>query len=133
MAARDPKDDDRRRAPRQPTARGTRGQIRSTVQVEIVDVSAVGLRLELSTSLRPGSVYEVKADIGGYAISVPVRITRCSAGGYRDDGKGGRLLLFRAGGEFLWGDEAEQASFAAFLERSRNARPPSSSGILRPR
>lgn len=126
-------DRDRRRAPRLPAARGSRGQIKSTVNVDVLDVSSLGARLELSTSLRPGSVYELKADIGGYVLAIQVRITRCSAGGYRDDGRGGRLLLYRAGAEFLWPDLEAPEEFAAFLERSRDARPPSSPGVLRPK
>lgn len=125
-------DRERRRAARLPAARGSRGQIRSTVNVDVLDVSALGVRLELSTSLRPGSVYELKVDIGGYVLATQVKITRCSAGGYRDDGRGGRLLLYRAGAEFLWRDGEATEAFAAFLERSRETRPPSSPGVLRP-
>ena len=133
MVARSSETDDRRRAPRLPAARGSCGHIRSTVQVEIVDVSALGMKLELATSLRPGSVYDMKADLGGFLLVAQVRITRCAGGGYRYEGRGGRLLLFRAGGEILWSDDKARRGFEAYLERSRDARPPSSPGILRPR
>jgi len=34
-------------------------------------------------------------------VNVLVRVTRCRAGGFIPDGKGGRLLQFRAGAEFV--------------------------------
>jgi hypothetical protein len=103
------------------------------VTVEILDVSHCGARLELSTSLRPGSVYDIRADIAGYPLIAHARITRCSAGGYKDDGRGGHLLMFKAGVEFLWDAPERQEEFRKFLERSKASRPDSSPGILRPR
>jgi hypothetical protein len=126
-------DRERRRSSRVPALRGSRGQLRSTVDVDILDLSSDGLRLELSTSLRPGAVYDLKADLGGYPLAVQVRITRCNAGGFRDDGKGGRFLLFRAGAEILWTDVQPKKLLEQHLERAkeRGDRPASSPGILR--
>ena len=118
--------------PRQQAAPGSRGQIRATVSVEVLDVSPTGLRLELSTPLRPGSVYDLKVDLGGFVLGSPVRITRCSAGGYRDDGRGGRLLLFRAGAEILWPDPSSADDLARFLGQQGRKRVDSSVGTLRP-
>ena len=123
---------ERRRSPRRTAAPGSRGQIRVTVGVEVLDVSPTGLRLELSTPVRPGSVYDLKVDLGGFLLSAPVRITRCAAGGYRDDGKGGRLLLFRAGAEIVWPHPSGAEDLARFLERQGSKRTDSSVGVLLP-
>lgn len=91
----------KRRAPRFPQAKGTRGQLKSTVPVEILDLSETGLLFETSATLRPGSTYDLAATFGGVPFLGLVRITRCRAGGFAPDGQGGSLLLFRAGGEFV--------------------------------
>jgi hypothetical protein len=92
---------DKRRAARIPFAKGTRAQLKSTVPVEILNLSETGVLLELASTLRPGSTYDIAALLGGVPFAGLVRITRCRAGGFASDGKGGRLLLFRAGGEFV--------------------------------
>lgn len=124
---------ERRKAPRQAVAPGTRGQIRNTIDVDLVDVSPTGLKFELSAPLRPGSVYDLRASVGGFPLAVPVRITRCAAGGFREDGRGGKLLLFRAGAEILWRDASGSADLARHLHRSGRAREDSSACILKPR
>lgn len=122
---------ERRGAPRQAAVPGSKGQIRASVDVDVLDISPTGLRLELATPLRPGSVYDLKVDLGGFPLAAPVRITRCSAGGYRDDGRGGRLLLFRAGAEILWPQPSGADDLAKFLLRQGRKRSDSSTGILR--
>lgn len=94
-------DQDKRRSPRVPQPKGTRGQLKSTVPIEILNLSETGLFFELSSTLRPGSTYDLSATFGGVPFSGLVRVTRCRAGGFASDGKGGSLLLFRAGGEFV--------------------------------
>lgn len=92
---------DKRRAERVPLAKGTRAQLKSTVPVEILNLSETGVLLELASTLRPGSTYDISALFSGVPFAGLVRITRCRAGGFAPDGKGGRLLMFRAGGEFV--------------------------------
>lgn len=92
---------DKRRAQRVLLVKGTRGQLKSTVPIEILNLSETGVLIELSATLRPGSTYDLNALLGGVPFAGLVRITRCRAGGFASDGKGGRLLLFRAGGEFV--------------------------------
>ena len=123
---------ERRKAVRSYAAAGSRGRLRSTVEVEILDVSPGGLRLELATSLRPGAVYDIQSDLSGHQLSAQIRITRCAAGGYRDDGKGGRLLLFRAGAEFIWASDEPRLALEKYLEQTGD-RPAgqSGSGFLR--
>ncbi|HKC23715.1 MAG TPA: PilZ domain-containing protein [Thermoanaerobaculia bacterium] len=93
--------DEKRRTPRVPIARGGHGRVKAAVPVTVIDVSRAGMLLELAAALRPGSVYDLSAQLDDIALSTQVRITRCRAGSYVPDGKGGRLLLFRAGAEFV--------------------------------
>jgi hypothetical protein len=92
---------EKRRSPRTILAKGTRGQLKSTLVIEILNLSEMGLLLELASTLRPGSTYDLSAVFGGVPFTGLVRITRCRAGGFASDDKGGRVLLFRAGGEFV--------------------------------
>jgi len=92
---------EKRRTPRTSLARGTRGHLKSTLVAEILNLSEAGLLLELPSTLRPGSTYDLNAILGGVPFTGLVRITRCRAGGFAPDGEGGRLLMFRAGGEFV--------------------------------
>ena len=96
------------------------------------DISPGGLRLELAASLRPGAVYDLLADLPGHHLAAQVRVTRCAAGGFRDDGKGGRFLLYRAGAEFLWSLDEPRVALERFLQETGNRRDGTSdSGILR--
>jgi len=71
---------ERRRSPRVRAPEGAGGIIRSTVQVQVEDVSLTGVRFEVSGPVRPGSTYAFHADLGGFELVVPIRITRCKAG-----------------------------------------------------
>ena len=113
---------EKRRAARTPAMAGSRGQLHSTVEVDLVDLSPDGLRFELATSLRPGAVYDLTADLSGNRLAVQVRITRCSAGGYRVDGRGERLLLFKAGALFLWAAAEPRLAFEKYLGEAHERR-----------
>jgi hypothetical protein len=91
---------EKRRTPRTSLA-GTRGHLKSTLAIEILNLSEMGLLVELAATLRPGSTYDLSAIFGGVPFTGLVRITRCRAGGFASDDEGGRHLLFRAGGEFV--------------------------------
>jgi hypothetical protein len=92
---------EKRRSPRTVLAKGTRGHLKSTLSIEILNLSEMGLLVELPSTLRPGSTYDLNAIFGGVPFSGLVRITRCRAGGFAADDEGGRQLLYRAGGEFV--------------------------------
>jgi hypothetical protein len=108
---------EKRRTPRTVLASGTRGQLKSTVATEILNLSETGLLLELPSTLRPGSTYDLSAIFGGVPFSGLVRITRCRAGGFAADDKGGRLLLYRAGGEFVGLTEKQLESLRLALSK----------------
>lgn len=108
---------DKRRSPRVPQAKGTRGQLKSTVPIEILDLSETGLLFEISATLRPGSTYDLSAAFGGAPFSGLVRVTRCRAGGFASDGHGGSVLLFRAGGEFVGLSEVQRTALHLALSK----------------
>jgi len=91
---------ERRRSPRVVADATSRGQLKATIPVNILNLSTLGLLFELKAPLRPGMTYDLQAHFPGVSVSALVKITRCRAGGYTPDGRGGRCLLFHAGAEF---------------------------------
>jgi hypothetical protein len=77
----------------------------------------MGLLVELASTLRPGSTYDLSAIFGGVPFSGLVRITRCRAGGFASDDKGERVLLFRAGGEFVGISEKQREALRLALSK----------------
>ncbi len=110
-------DNDKRRTPRTSVAKGTRGQLKSTIPVEILNLSETGLLLEVASTLRPGSTYDLSALLAGVSFSGLVRVTRCRAGGFAADAQGGRLLIYRAGGEFVGLSEQQMSGLRLALSR----------------
>ena len=110
-------ENEKRRSPRTVLAKGTRGQLKSTVAIEILNLSEMGLLLELPSTLRPGSTYDLNAILGGVPFTGLVRITRCRAGGFAADDEGGRQLLFRAGGEFVGLSERQLETLRVALSK----------------
>src|SRR5437870_2956598 len=109
------KDGEKRRSPRVPS--DALGRVKSSVSVKVIDISTVGVQFELAAALRPGSTYELSVDLDGFPLAALVRITRCRAGGQVPDGKGGRLLLYRAGAEFIHFDGDLGKDFKEWVER----------------
>jgi hypothetical protein len=105
---------EKRRSTRTALGKGIRGHIKSTLAIEILNLSEMGLLVELASTLRPGSTYDLSAIFGGVPFSGLVRITRCRAGGFASDDRGQRVLLYRAAGEFvgLSGEQLETLRLA---------------------
>ncbi len=108
---------EKRRTPRTSLAKGTRGHIKSTLAIEILNLSETGLLVELASTLRPGSTYDLNAIFGGVPFSGLVRITRCRAGGFAADDNGDRVLMYRAGGEFVGLSERQLETLHLALSR----------------
>jgi hypothetical protein len=107
---------ERRRSPRVRAPEGAGGVIRSTIQVHVEDLSRSGARFRLSGAVRPGSTYAFHADLGGFDLSVSIRITRCIATSVPKPG-GGMVLGYQAGAEFLWEKPGDEERLAAWLGR----------------
>ena len=112
---------EKRRSPRVHAEQGSRGQLKATIPVTILNASTIGVLLELSAPLRPGSTYDLSATLLGVPVNVHVRITRCRAGGFIPDGKGGRLLQFRAGAEFVGLTRQQLGAIQDAIERGSSA------------
>jgi hypothetical protein len=59
----------------------------------------------------------LNALLGGVSFSGLVRVTRCRAGGFAANDQGGRLLIYRAGGEFVGLSEKQAAGLRLALSR----------------
>lgn len=108
---------ERRRSPRVRAPEGAEGVIRSTTQVHVEDLSRTGVRFQLSAPVRPGSTYGFHAEIEGFTLTVPIRITRCSAAPPAKGASAGAGLVYQAGAEFLWGSKEDEEEAAAWIAR----------------
>jgi len=122
--------DDKRRAPRLGLAKGTKGQIKSTMPVDLLNLSATGVLMELPTALRPGSTCDLNAILAGIPFSALVRVTRCRAGGFASDETGGRMLLYEAGGEFVGLSEDQMLNLSRAIEKIGGAKLASQSSAF---
>lgn len=107
---------ERRRSPRVRAPEGAGGIIRSTIQVQVEDISTTGVRFEVPAPVRPGTTYAFHADFDGFDLAAPIRITRCKAAPPRKGAGAAHGLVYEAGAEFLWerpGDEERLASWLA--------------------
>lgn len=104
-----------------------KGHLKATIPVTVVNLSVHGVLLELKAPLRPGMTYELSAFVPEQTLRAVVRVTRCRAGGYAEDGRGGRCLLFRAGAEFASLTPAQGDSIRSAVDRSLGAGAP---GVL---
>src|SRR5260221_10101692 len=73
------------------------GLLKGSVCVKILNISGGGMQFEVSTPLRPGALYDLKADLTGLPFGAQVVVTRCVATGAVQDGRGGRIIVYRAG------------------------------------
>jgi hypothetical protein len=121
---------ERRKSPRIAPDGASGGHLKATIPVTILNLSVDGLLLELKAPLRPGKTYDLSAHFPGSPVHASVRITRCRAGGYVEDGRGGRCLLFRAGAEFAGLSGAQRESVKHIVDSGLNEKP-GSPGILR--
>ncbi len=122
---------ERRRSPRVKADEASGGQLKATIPVNIRNLSADGLLLELRSPLRPGMTYDLEAHVSRTRFAAVVRVTRCRAGGYVEDGRGGRCLLFHAGTEFVGLSPAESQKIARILSSAAGGAE-GAPGILQP-
>ena len=130
MATPEKSKDDKRRAPRLPLAKGTKAQIKSTVPVDLLNLSATGVLFELPSSLRPGSTCDLAATLAGIQFAALVRVTRCRAGGFTADDSGTRTLVYQAGGEFVGLTEEQMLNLSRAIEKIGGAKLASQSSAF---
>jgi hypothetical protein len=115
---------ERRRSPRMVVNGEGKGHLKATIPVTVVNLSADGILLELKAPLRPGTTYDLSAFVPEQTLQAIVRVTRCRAGGYAADGRGGRCLLFRAGAEFASLTASQRDAIRGAVARSLGAGAP---------
>lgn len=59
-----------------------------------------------------------------------MRVTRCRAGGFVEDGRGGRVLLYLAGGEFVGLPEDQMLNLSRAIEKIGGAKLASQSSAF---
>ena len=113
-----------------PLAKGTRAQIKSTLPVDLVNLSATGVLMEMPSALRPGSTCDLTATLAGIPFVALVRVTRCRAGGFAADDKGARVLVYQAGGEFVGLGPDQKLNLSRAIEKIGGAKLASQSSAF---
>ena len=91
---------ERRAAPRVEPQRPISARIKAFLPARIVDLSARGVQLELTTSLRPQVPCDLRIQLDEGEVVVRGIVRRCRAWGFGLDDRDQRVLLYRAGLEF---------------------------------
>jgi hypothetical protein len=91
-------------------------QITATHDVQILDVSLAGSRVEHGMILRPGSTCHLRLPLGNNAITVLCHVIWSRAVGRAEAGRGKTGLLFHSGLEFAGMSPDARALLIAFLE-----------------
>ncbi len=98
--------------------------------VDLVNLSATGVLMELPTALRPGSTCDLSATLAGIPFAALVRVTRCRAGGFAADDQGTRALVYQAGGEFVGLQQDQMLNLSRAIEKIGGAKLASQSSAF---
>ncbi len=100
------------------------------MSVDLVNLSATGVLIELPTALRPGSTCDLSAMLAGIPFSALVRVTRCRAGGFATDDQGTRALVYEAAGEFVGLPQDQMLNLSRAIEKIGGAKLASQSSAF---
>jgi len=106
---------DRRRSERIPVVREVVGRVKATVPARIVDISRHGMQVEIPAALRPTVACDICIQAPGGELKVRARVQRCRARALTPSENGEKLLVYRAGMEFIGMDEATWHRFTELL------------------
>ncbi|MEO8056290.1 MAG: hypothetical protein ABI768_14115 [Acidobacteriota bacterium] len=98
--------------------------------VDVLNVSATGLLMELPSALRPGSTCDLAATLAGIPFAALVRVTRCRAGGFAADDQGARVLVYQAGAEFVGLADDQMLNLSRAIEKIGGAKLASQSSAF---
>lgn len=76
-------------------------KVRAYVAARVVDIAARGIQVELSHSLAPKTLCDLRFTKGKGEVLLRAEVQRCRVWGMGEDEKGNRVLLYRAGLEFF--------------------------------
>jgi hypothetical protein len=96
--------------------------VKKTVPARIVDISSLGVLVEVGAALRPLASCEVSIPVSGDTVRVRATVRRCRVLGPGRLPGGEEAMMFRAGLEFDGGDESVQARLES-LWGGRGPRP----------
>jgi hypothetical protein len=91
-------------------------QITSTHEVQILDLSVGGARVEHTVILRPNSTCHLRLPLAHNAITVVCHVVWSRAVGLREAGRSGSGLLFHSGLEFAGMAPDARVILNAYLE-----------------
>jgi hypothetical protein len=108
---------ERRRSPRIIVAGHLGAQARATLNVRIVDLSAVGVRIEHSDILRPGATYafELPPVLGSLILNAGV--VHSAVMGAEANPEGERHLRYQSGLAFVGVTAEQQSALESILDR----------------
>jgi hypothetical protein len=91
--------EDRRRSARYKPPEALFGRIKMTLPSRILDISPLGMRVEVGSALRPAADCDVVVPVGDTELRLRARVLRCRA--YAGDPSDTGGIVFRAGLEFV--------------------------------
>ncbi len=108
---------DRRGSPRFPIAGRLAARTHATLDVQLLDLSITGARVEHVDLLRPGFSYSLELQSALGAVVLPVRIVHSTVVGADPIAEGQRRLRYQSGLEFVGLTADQQAALAGIVER----------------
>lgn len=114
---------DRRRALRVSPKKPIKAKVKTSLTARVVDISSLGVQVELAYSLPLRTRCDVRLQNGGADLSLTGTVRRCTVLGWTEH-EGKKVLMYRAGLEFEGTTrELVQALEAKFPELFEGARP----------
>ncbi len=108
---------DRRGSPRFPIAGRLAARAHATLDVQLLDLSMTGARVEHVDLLRPGFSYSLELQSALGAVVLPVRIVHSTVVGTDPIAEGQRRLRYQSGLEFVSLTADQEAALAGIVER----------------
>lgn len=108
---------ERRKRPRVSVQGEVLGRIHTSSSAPILDLSETGALLEVSSVLRPGSIYAVRLPVGPDSVlSLRGRVVRSYVHGFRPQKGGETLVRYRAALEFVETTPQDRALLRGHLD-----------------
>jgi PilZ domain len=113
---------ERRKRPRVPVQKGeVSGRIHTVSAAPIVDISETGALIEVSASLRPGTVYVMRLSFGPeLQLSIRSRVIRTFVHSFQSNEKGESVVAYRAAVEFIEMSEEDLQMLRSHIDAIQN-------------
>lgn len=108
---------ERRKRPRVSVHGEVQGRIHTSSSAPILDLSETGALLEVSSVLRPGSIYALRLPIGPEGVlNLRSRVVRSYVHGFQPQKGGETLVRYRAAVEFIDVSSQDRALLRSHLD-----------------